>query len=65
MAKRPGRPPLDPNDQSVNVCFRLPGQQYDDLYRRAQKERTSIGDVIRTDLAKQKQRRREDRTDDR
>jgi len=48
--RKPGRPPLAPNDPSVPVCFKIPGRQYDDLYRRAQQERTSIGAVIRRSL---------------
>jgi hypothetical protein len=48
--KKTGRPPLDPNDPSVRVCFRMPGQQYDALYRRAQQQRTTVGTVIRRSL---------------
>jgi hypothetical protein len=48
--RKPGRPPLDPNDPSVRVCFRLPGRQYDDLYHRAQRERTDVGTIIRRRL---------------
>ena len=56
--RKNGRPPLAPNDPSVNVHFRLPGSSYDDLYQRAQRERTTIGDVIRRSL------RRDDNDDD-
>lgn len=48
--KKPGRKPLDPRDPSVRVCFCIPGQQYDDLYQRAQQQRTSISNVIRRSL---------------
>lgn len=48
--KKTGRPPLDPHDPSVHVHFKLPGRQYDDLFRRAQQERTDIGTIIRRSL---------------
>jgi hypothetical protein len=37
-------------DPPVRVCFRLPGRQYDDLYHRAQRERTDVGTIIRRRL---------------
>jgi hypothetical protein len=48
--RKPGRPPLDPAHPSVPVCFKVPARQYDDLLRRAQQERTSVGAVIRRSL---------------
>jgi len=42
------------------VSFKLPGRQYDDLYHRAQRDRTTIGDVIRRSI-----RRAADDDDDR
>jgi hypothetical protein len=45
-----GRPPLDAAHPSVKVCFSLPTPQYDHLYERAQRERVSIGEVIRRKL---------------
>ncbi len=49
-ASRGGRPPLDRDDRSVNVHFRLPAKEYDALYAQASRERVSIGDVIRRRL---------------
>ena len=43
----PGRPPLDQQDPSVSIHFRLPAKQYDDLWRRAAAERTTVGDLLR------------------
>jgi hypothetical protein len=55
--KRPGRPPLDDRHPSVPVCFSLPAPKYDQLYQRAQRDRVSIGEVIRRKLE-------DDRADD-
>jgi hypothetical protein len=49
--KKPGgRPRLDPNDNSVQVCVSVPSRQYDDIYRRAQQDRVSVPEVIRRRL---------------
>ena len=48
--RRPGRPPLDPHDPSVPVAVRLPSRQYDDLLQRAQRERSTVADLIRRSL---------------
>jgi hypothetical protein len=45
--KRPGRPPLDPDDPAVDVHLRLPSKQYDDVYQRAQQAKTTVPDLIR------------------
>ena len=47
MARKPGRPPLDPADSSVNVCVRLPSRRFDALYREAQRERMTMPELIR------------------
>jgi hypothetical protein len=48
MTRRPpGRPPLDRSDPSASVHVRLPARQFDELYRRAQHERTSMAAIIR------------------
>jgi len=44
----PGRPPLDVAAESVALTFRLPRQQYDDLWRRAAAERTTVSDLLRS-----------------
>ena len=48
--KREGRPPLDPNDPSVNVHFRLPAKEYDAVLAHAKDARLDLGDYIRTAL---------------
>lgn len=48
--RRPGRPPLDDDDPSVQVCVSLPGARYDELYDRAQRDRVSVPEVIRRQL---------------
>lgn len=52
MAKRPGRPALDPADRSVTVSLALPARTFDQLYRQAQLERVSVPEVIRQQLRK-------------
>ena len=47
MSKRRGRPPLDPDDHSVDVHLKMPAQQYDATYRQARLERMTLSDVIR------------------
>ena len=42
-----GRPPLDPDDPSVSVHFRLPAKQYDTALDRANRERVTLSDYIR------------------
>jgi hypothetical protein len=50
MKRSPGRPPLDDNDPSTQVGVRMPSKQFDDLYRRAQRERVSVAEIIRREL---------------
>lgn len=45
--KRRGRPPLDPDDPSINVHFRLPAKQYDAAFAEAQRERVSLAEHFR------------------
>ena len=47
MARRIGRPPLDPASSSVPVTVRMPARQYDALYAQAQRERTTVAEVLR------------------
>ena len=47
MARKPGRPRVDPRYRSVPVCVTVPANQYDALYVRAQRERVSVPEVIR------------------
>ena len=47
MADKRGRPPLDPEDPSIAVHFRLPSKQYDAHYQQAQRERLTMSEWIR------------------
>lgn len=48
---RPGRPPLDPDDPSVQVSLRLPSKQFDATQKRADEARMTIAEWIRKMLA--------------
>jgi hypothetical protein len=52
--KRPGRPPLDATDRSVQLCVTLPSKQYDDYARQAQREDVSVPEIIRRALLEKK-----------
>jgi hypothetical protein len=47
MTKRRGRPPLDPDDPSVPVMFRVPSKQYDATFRNARDARETVSDYVR------------------
>lgn len=49
---RTGRPPLDHQGPSRRISFRTTARKYDDLYHQAQRERVSIGEMIRRCLPK-------------
>ena len=55
MTKRPGRPPLDPDDPSVKFSLTLPSKRYDALCRRAAADRETIADVLRRALTRELQ----------
>ena len=42
-----GRPPIDAEDPSVNVQFRVPGKQFDAAQRQAEQERLTLAQWIR------------------
>ena len=44
---RPGRRPVDESDPSVSVSFVLPSKQYQHLKEIAEREKCSLGEVIR------------------
>jgi hypothetical protein len=48
--RRPGRPPLDRSDRSVEMCLTLPSKRYDELYTRAVRARVSVPELVRRDL---------------
>ena len=50
--QRVGRPPLDPRHLSVPVNLRLPSAHYDELYQLARREHTSVPEIIRRALAR-------------
>jgi len=63
MEKRPGRPRLDDDDDSVPVHLTLTARQYDAVYERARRERVSVPEIIRRDVhAEAARRAREQRT---
>jgi hypothetical protein len=49
--RRPGRPSVDGEDQSVYVGVTLTSAQYDDLCTQALREEVSVPEVIRRELA--------------
>lgn len=52
--KRPGRPPLDPHDPSVQVSVTITTRQYDALYRQARDARISLAEALRRSITVQK-----------
>ena len=55
MAKRrPGRPSVDEDDQSVYVGVTLTAAQYDDFCKQALRDEVSLPEVIRRELAANK-----------
>ncbi len=52
--RRPGRPRLDEDDDTVRVKVSVPGYQYDYLYAAARRSEVSIPEVIRRHLPKGK-----------
>lgn len=50
MTKRTGRPPLDPQDPSIRMGFRVSSKQYDALYVRAKDARMNVSEFIRDRL---------------
>jgi len=53
MSKRPGRPPLDPDDPSVKLSLTLPSKRYDALCRLAAADHQSLSDVLRRALTRE------------
>lgn len=47
---RRGRPRLDEDEESVSVSVRMTSSAYDSLYERAQRERTTIAELVRREL---------------
>lgn len=45
--KRMGRIPKSPEDRLVSITFRLPAPVADEIYRRAGKRGTSVGEFLR------------------
>jgi len=61
--KSNGRPRVDPDDQSVQVCVTLPSRQYDSFASTARRSDISVPEVIRRQL--QSRRSRSDEDEDR
>jgi hypothetical protein len=55
--KRTGRPPLDPEDQTVRLGLSLPAKQFDAYARRAIREDVSVPEIIRRTLRERKAER--------
>lgn len=49
--RRPGRPAVDADDTSVHVGVTLPAKQFDRFCREALREDISVPEVIRRELA--------------
>lgn len=47
MPRPPGRPPVDEHDTSVQIGVTLPSRKFDELCQEAQKQGTSVPEVIR------------------
>jgi hypothetical protein len=45
--RRTGRPPLAPDDATIEVTVRLPAKRYDALYAQARAERVSVSELMR------------------
>jgi hypothetical protein len=45
--KKPGRPPLDADDASVQVSCKIPGKDFDALCQRAQDNKVSLAALVR------------------
>lgn len=48
--KRRGRPRVDDSDESVVVSLTLPARHYDEIYRRARVDGTTVSARIRREL---------------
>jgi hypothetical protein len=48
--RRPGRPPLSPDEGSVKICLTVPTRKYDALDAQAREERVSIPELVRRSL---------------
>jgi len=59
MKRRPGRPPVSPDDTSVQVGLTLPTKEFDRLCRKALRLDISIAEVIRRELDRIKIRKPE------
>lgn len=55
----PGRPSVDDDGDSEQVCVTLPGKLYDEYSRRAILEDVSVPEIIRRELQERQSRRSE------
>jgi len=54
MSKRPGRPPLDPQDTpSVRLTLTLSARRYDAVFRTAAAARQSVPEYLRSMLSRE------------
>jgi hypothetical protein len=45
-----GRPPLHPDDRSLQISLRVPSKQFDHLCQRAREARCSLAEIVRRSL---------------
>jgi hypothetical protein len=64
QVKAPGRPRVDPDDLSVQVCVTLSSRQYDSYATTARRSDISVPEVIRRRLDAARRRREDEDTDD-
>lgn len=48
----PGRPRLEDDEESVSVSVRFPTSTYESLYQQAQKDRTTVSEVVRQQVTR-------------
>lgn len=48
--RRPGRPPVSADDESVRIGLTLPAKQFDQFCRQALREEISVAEAIRREL---------------
>jgi hypothetical protein len=45
--RRVGRPPIDPDDESVKLSLTIPAKRYDELCSDARRHRMTLPDLVR------------------
>ena len=63
MARKPGRPRIDPNGDSVRVDVHLSARTYDALYAAARRAEVSVPEIIRRQLRRPRRAQDDDGQD--